>query len=197
MPRSLELVHLGARSDGAAIVVFGANHARALSPLQQSVKVCRPRQINCCVCRELNLERLPQRSRTRSSDHRGRCFGSPLPPEYLTDQYGCAGMRVQYTASSYKPRLSNSRARLNAKQRWQLLREFCDPSQPSRAGMEEALRPPDPTRDMAKIWGRIRQLRAYLRTQRQTYRVSSRCARRRETHFHTLQIEFSANVRSV
>lgn len=28
-----------------------------------------------------------------------------------------------------------------------------------------------PTKDMAKLWGRVRQLRAYLRTQRQGYKV--------------------------
>lgn len=31
---------------------------------------------------------------------------------------------------------------------------------------------PTPTKDMAKLWGRVRQLRAYLRTQRQEYMVS-------------------------
>ncbi len=30
---------------------------------------------------------------------------------------------------------------------------------------------PVPTRDMAKLWGRVRQLRAFLRTQKQEYKV--------------------------
>lgn len=32
---------------------------------------------------------------------------------------------------------------------------------------------PLPTRDMAKLWGRVRQLRAFLRTQKQDYKVSA------------------------
>lgn len=41
----------------------------------------------------------------------------------------------------------------------------------TEAGMGSSL--PVPTKDMAKLWARVRQLRAFLRTQKQEYKVSS------------------------
>lgn len=46
-----------------------------------------------------------------------------------------------------------------------------------------------PTRDMAKLWGRVRQLRAFLRTQKQEFKVSSASVSRTYEVLKTLIVE--------